>query len=162
MSGARHLAKSPTKANLKKAQMNLQREIGTRFWQIKVWNLYSAAVLCVVFMVCALGAAAACGGAGERDGGTAERGATLDFTGLITGVEAGSLLEIRSITVVAADGGETITLFADERAGDGGFGHFTPSHAREHMIRGIPVAVRYRWEGDVAVVAGMEDAEGGE
>lgn len=110
-------------------------------------------------MVCALGAAAACGGAGERDGGTSERGATLDFTGLISGVEAGSLLEIRSITVVEADGGETITLFADERAGDGGFGHFTPSHAREHMIRGIPVAVRYRWVGDVAVAVGMEDAE---
>jgi len=108
--------------------------------------------------VCAAGAAAACGGAGERVGGTAERGATLDFTGLITGVETGSLLEIRSITVVAADGGEAITLFADERASDAGFGHFTPSHAREHMIRGIPVAVRYRWEGDVAVVVGMEDA----
>ena len=138
--------------------MNLQRKISTRFWQIEVWNLYSGALLRVVFIVCAVGAAAACGGAGERGGGTAERGATLDFTGLITGVEAGSLLEIRSITVVAADGEETITLYADERAGDAGFGHFTPSHAREHMIRGIPVAVRYRWEGDAAVVVGMEDA----
>ena len=138
--------------------MNLQRKIGTRFWQNKVWNLYSGTLLCVAFIVCAAGAAAACGGAGERDVGTAERGPTLEFTGLITGVETGSLLKIRSITVVAADGGEAITLFADERGSDGGFGHFTPSHAREHMIRGIPVAVRYRWVGDVAVVVGMEDA----
>ena len=137
--------------------MNLQRKISTRFWQNKVWNLYSGILVCVAFIVCVAGAAA-CGGTGERDGGTAERGATLDFTGLITGVEAGSLLEIRSITVVAANGGETITLFADERASDAGFGHFTPSHAREHMIRGIPVAVRYRWDGDMAVVVGMEDA----
>lgn len=157
MSGARYLAKSPIKSNLKKAQMNLQRKISTRFWQIEVWNLYSSTLLCVVFIAFAAGAAAACGGA---DGGTAERAATLDFKGLITDVEAGSLLEIRSITVVAADGGEAITLFADERAGDGGFGHFTPSHAREHMIRGIPVAARYRWDGEVAVVVGMEDAEG--
>ncbi len=142
--------------------MNLQRKIGTRFWQNKVWNLYSGSLLCVAFIVCAAGAAAACGGAGERDGGTAERGAELDFTGLITGVETGALLEIRSITVVGADGGEAITLFADERAGDGGFGHFTPSHAREHMIRGIPVAVRYRWVGDVATLISIEDTEGGE
>ena len=141
--------------------MNLQRKIGTRFWQNKVWNLYSGALFCVAFIVCAAGAAAACGGAGERDGGTAERGPTLDFTGLITGVETGSLLEIRSITVVAADGGEAITLLADERVSDAGFGHFTPSHAREHMIRGIPVAVRYRWVGDVATLISIEDAEGG-
>ncbi len=78
---------------------------------------------------------------GAQCGGDADRTGTTEgvFEGLITSVEARTLLDLESIEV-SDDYGNTRAF----RAGGKRFMDFTPSHAREHMIQGEGVSVTYR------------------
>ena len=134
-----------------KAQISRQRKICSRFWKIKVLNICAIAILSLVWLL----AAAACGDAGEPNMETSERAGTLVVTGQITNVEARSLLEIRAITIAPAGGARPITLYVDDRTD---LAHFTPSHARDHVLRGLPVTVRYRPNADAPTLTGIEDA----
>ena len=89
-----------------------------------------------------------CGGAGgETD--TPEG----VFEGLITGVEARTLLELESIEVTD-DAGKSLEF----QAGGRRFTKFTPSHAREHMLQGLGVTVTYRGSADgVLYIAEIRD-----
>ncbi len=91
---------------------------------------------------------ASCGG----DGGKPESSESV-FEGLITGVEARTLLDLESIEVTD-DGGKSLEFHADGRR----FTEFTPSHAREHMLQGLGVIVTYRESDDGTLyIVGIRD-----
>ena len=83
--------------------------------------------------------AADCGSDGV-DGGEAP---PLEVRGLVTDVEARSLLELEVLRVT--DEQNTEWEFLPGRGGVKGEGHdYTPSHLRQHMVQGVPILVRYR------------------
>ncbi len=71
-------------------------------------------------------------------------------TGEITAVEARSIAEFESLTLVDEDG--RVWEFVG-----GAFAGFTPSHLREHMALGDPVKVWYVEVGDEMRVTRIED-----
>ena len=79
-----------------------------------------------------------CGGGGDGSG-TSE----AVFEGLITSVEARTLLDLESIEVTD-DAGTSLVFHARGRR----FVEFTPSHVREHMLQGLGVIVTYRASDD--------------
>ena len=68
------------------------------------------------------------------------------FEGLITSIEARTLLDLESIEVT--DDAGTSLVF---HAGGQRFVEFTPSHVREHMLQGLGVIVSYRKSDDGAL-----------
>ncbi|MCY4654288.1 MAG: hypothetical protein OXC95_14130 [Dehalococcoidia bacterium] len=82
-----------------------------------------------------------CGG----DGGETKTSQAV-FEGLITSVEARTLLDLESIEVTD-DEGKTLEFHAAGRR----FMDFTPSHVREHMLQGLGVIVTYRKSEDGAL-----------
>ena len=70
--------------------------------------------------------------------------------GVVTGVEAMSLLELRSLDVEDEDGD---TWHFEAR----GFKGYTPSHLREHMVQGLRVAVVYHKEKGAMVIDEITD-----
>ncbi len=96
----------------------------------------------------ALAFGAYCGG----DGGETQTSEGV-FEGLITHMEARTLLDLESIEVTD-DAGETLVFHAGERR----LAEFTPSHVREHMIQGLGVTVTYRKsKDDVLYIAEIKD-----
>ena len=91
-----------------------------------------------VFLVTLLMLLAACGN-GEQS-----------VQGIITDVQPRSLTEIATLTV-RDDAGRPWT-FETEGPID-----FTPSHLREHMLRGEPVTVDYEDEGERLVAVRITD-----
>ena len=83
-----------------------------------------------------------CGGG---DGGGPKASEAV-FEGLITSVEARTLLDLESIEVTDDDG-MTLEFHAAGRR----FVEFTPSHVREHMLQGLGVIVTYRESDDGAL-----------
>lgn len=63
-------------------------------------------------------------------------------SGVITDVEARSLLELESIELLD-EHGIRWRLQASRRGLTGGIHGFTPSHLREHMVQGAPIVVMY-------------------
>ncbi len=94
-------------------------------------------------------ALAVCGGA-QPD----TRGETLVFTGLVTDVEARSLLELESIEVTDRSG--AALRFHAERGQR--FAEFSPSHARGHMLLAEPVEVTYREMDGLLFIVDLADA----
>jgi len=93
-----------------------------------------------VLIVClgTLVIAAACNG-GESEDGNDE---TQQVSGLITNVEARSLLELESLEVTDERG--TVWKFQSSRRGlNGGSHDYTPSHLREHMVQGALIVITY-------------------
>ena len=82
-----------------------------------------------------------CGGDGGGSGAS-----EAIFEGLITSVEARTLLDLESIEVTD-DAGTSLAF----HAGGQKFVEFTPSHAREHMLQGLGVIVTYRKSDDGAL-----------
>ena len=74
-----------------------------------------------------------------------------EVEGLVTGVEARSVVEVERFTIEDADG--TVFIFTTE-----GFIGFTTSHFREHMMLAEPVRVRYREDGDTLIAEFIQDA----
>ncbi len=92
----------------------------------------------LIVIAAALAFALNCGG--DDDGpGTSE----AVFEGLITGVEARTLLDLESIEVTDDEGLSLEFHAAGRRLMD-----FTPSHVREHMLQGLGVIVTYRKSDD--------------
>ena len=96
--------------------------------------------LCLIAVALAFGAY--CGG----DGGGPETVSERVFEGLVTDMEARTLLDLEYIEV--ADDAGTSLVF---QAGGQRFAEFTPSHVREHMIQGLGVIVSYRESDDGAL-----------
>ena len=96
--------------------------------------------------------AADCGGDGK--GETEE--ATLQVRGLVTNVQARSLLELESLQVV--DGQNTVWEFRPGSQGVTGTGHdYTPSHLRQHMVQGVPIIVTYTERDGVLMIVSISD-----
>ena len=74
-----------------------------------------------------------------------------EVEGLVTGVEARSVVEVERFTIEDEEG--RVFTFTTE-----GFIGFTTSHFREHMMLAEPVRVRYRKDGDALIAAFVEDA----
>ena len=72
--------------------------------------------------------------------------------GRIVGVESDGVLAPRSIEVIDGAGRRWEFEVRDV------FGHFTPSHLRQHMLSGERIEVFYSREGDLLVVRRLEDA----
>ena len=76
---------------------------------------------------------------------------TKKVSGLITNVEARSLLELESLEVTDEEG--TVWSFQASRGGTAGSGHdFPPSHLREHMVQGVPIIVTYTEADEVRTI----------
>ena len=90
-----------------------------------------------------------CGGDGK--GETEE--AALRVRGLVTDVQARSLLELESLRVV--DEQNNVWEFRPGHQGVTGTGHdYTPSHLRQHMVQGVPIIVTYvRKDGVLTIVS---------
>ena len=74
-----------------------------------------------------------------------------EVDGLVTDVEARSVVEVERFTIEDEDG--NVFTFTTE-----GFIGFTTSHFREHMMLAEPIRVRYRKDGDTLIAAFVEDA----
>ena len=96
--------------------------------------------------------AAGCGGDGK--GETEE--AALQVRGLVTDVQARSLLELESLQVV--DGQNIVWEFRPGPQGVTGTGHdYTPSHLRQHMVQGVPIIVTYRERDGVLTIVSISE-----
>ena len=79
-----------------------------------------------------------CGEDGKVDTGEPP----LQVRGVVTDVQARSLLELESLRVV--DERNTVWDFQPGPEGVTGGGHdYTPSHLRQHMVQGVPIIVSY-------------------
>ncbi len=72
--------------------------------------------------------------------------------GLIRGIEAQSLLALKSIDLTD-EAGNTWHFDANGKT----FASFTPSHLNEHMLLGLRVTVVFHREGEVLVVEDITD-----
>ena len=97
-------------------------------------------------------AVADCGGDGR--GETEE--AVLQVRGLVTDVQARSLLELESLQVV--DQHNIVWDFRPGPRGVMGDGHdYTPSHLRQHMVQGVPIIVTYRERDGVLTIVSISE-----
>lgn len=71
--------------------------------------------------------------------------------GLIVDVQSDGVLELRSMELID-DGGARWKF-----EGSGTFGHFTPSHLRQHMLSGERVEVAFRREAESLIIVGLYD-----
>ena len=93
-----------------------------------------------------------CGSGVEESGGDPP----LEVRGLVTDVEAGSLLELELLRVT--DEQNTEWEFRPGREGVTGAGHdYTPSHLRQHMVQGVPVIVTYREIDGVLIIISISE-----
>ena len=78
----------------------------------------------------------------DRDEVPNGRGETQEIHGLLTDVNARSLLEVESFQVRDDQG--TVWRFQVGASGFAAGGHdFTPSHLREHMVQGVRIKVSF-------------------
>ena len=95
---------------------------------------------------------AGCGSEVEESGGNP----TLEVRGLVTDVEARSLLELELLRVT--DEQNTEWEFRPGRDGVTGVGHdYTPSHLRQHMVQGVPIIVTYRENDGVLTIISISE-----
>ena len=71
--------------------------------------------------------------------------------GLIVDVQSDGVLELRSMELID-DGGARWKV-----EGSGTFGHFSPSHLRQHMLAGERMEVAFRRENGRLVIVGLDD-----
>ncbi len=76
---------------------------------------------------------------------------TERVNGLIVDVQSEGVLELRSMELIDDDGTRW------EFEGSGTFGHFSPSHLRQHMLAGERVEVAFRREAGRLIIVGLED-----
>ena len=96
--------------------------------------------------------AADCGSDVEESGGNP----TLEVRGIVTDVEAMSLLELELLRVT--DEQNTEWEFRPGRDGVAGVGHvYTPSHLRQHMVQGVPIIVTYRENDGVLTIVSISE-----
>ena len=96
--------------------------------------------------------AADCGGDGK--GETEE--AALQVRGLVTNVQARSLLELELLQVVDAQ--NIVWEFRPGPQGVTGAGHdYTPSHLRQHMVQGVPIIVTYTEKDGVLTIVSISE-----
>lgn len=93
-----------------------------------------------------------CGGDGKVDTGEPP----LQVRGVVTDVQARSLLELESLRVV--DEQNTVWDFQPGPEGVTGSGHdYTPSHLRQHMVQGAPIIVTYREKDGVLTIVSISE-----
>ena len=96
--------------------------------------------------------AADCGGDGKDETGEAAQ----QVRGVVTDVQARSLLELGSLRVV--DEQSTVWDFRSGSQGVKGSGHdYTPSHLRQHMVQGVPIIVTYMEKGGVLTIVSISE-----
>ena len=96
--------------------------------------------------------AADCGGDGKSE--TAE--AAFQVRGVVTDVQARSLLELESLRVV--DEQNIVWEFRPGPQGVTGTGHdYTPSHLRQHMVQGVPIIVKYTERDGVLTIVSISE-----
>ena len=109
-------------------------------------------VVALLGFLAVLLAAADCGGDGR--GETKE--AVLQVRGLVTDVQARSLLELESLQII--DGQNAVWEFRPGPQGVTGTGHdYTPSHLRQHMVQGVPIIVTYRERDGVLTIVSISE-----
>ncbi len=96
--------------------------------------------------------AADCGDGGRGDA----QDQTLQVRGVVTEVQARSLLELESLRVV--DEQNTVWDFRPGPNGVMAAGHdYTPSHLRQHMVQGIPIIVTYTEKDGVLTIVSISE-----
>ena len=90
------------------------------------------------------------------DGRDETEEATLQVRGLVTDVQARSLLELESLQVVDDQG--TVWDFLPGPQRVAGAGHdYTPSHLRQHMVQGVPIIVTYTERDGVLTIVSISE-----
>jgi hypothetical protein len=96
--------------------------------------------------------AADCGDDGRGD----TQDLRLQVRGVVTEVQARSLLELESLRVV--DEQNTVWDFRPGPNGVMAAGHdYTPSHLRQHMVQGEPIIVTYTEKDGVLTIVGISE-----
>ena len=90
------------------------------------------------------------------DGRGATQDQTLQVRGVVTEVQARSLLELEQLRVT--DERNTVWEFRLGPEGVTGSGHdYTPSHLRQHMVQGIPIIVTYMEKDGVLTIVSISE-----
>jgi len=113
-------------------------------------NIFALALAIVVALTA--GAAFLLGGTSIRDP-DGPPGAQ-QMVGVIVGVDAVSLTDVRGFTLRTSDGATVEFEIGDLENG----AEFPPGHLVEHQATAQPVRVWYRTEGDAKVAVRLEDA----
>ena len=93
-----------------------------------------------------------CGGDGKSETGEA----ALQVRGLVTNVQARSLLELELLQIV--DEQNIVWEFRPGPQGVTGAGHdYTPSHLRQHMVQGMPIIVTYTERDGVLTIVSISE-----
>ena len=80
----------------------------------------------------------------------------LQVRGVVTDVQARSLLELESLRIV--DERNTVWDFRPGPESVSGSGHdYTPSHLRQHMVQGVPVIVTYVEEDGILTIVSISE-----
>lgn len=109
-------------------------------------------VVALLGFLAVLLSAADCGDDGK--GETEE--AALQVRGVVTDVQARSLLELESLQVV--DEQNTVWEFRPGPQVVTGTGHdYTPSHLRQHMVQGVPIIVTYTERDGVLTIVSISE-----
>jgi hypothetical protein len=96
--------------------------------------------------------AADCGDDGRGD----TQDQTLRVRGVVTEVQARSLLELELLRVT--DQRNTVWDFRPGPEDVTGFGHdYTPSHLRQHMVQGVPIIVTYTEKDGVLTIVSISE-----
>ena len=111
-------------------------------------TMYLRVVLAMAILTVVI-AAVSCG---FGSGPTVEPAGQESVSGFIQEVEARSLLELGSLTIVDQDG-----IRWTFEAGDADLSGFTPSHLRDHMLSGVPVTVTFHREDGEMVIDSLSD-----
>ena len=90
------------------------------------------------------------------DGKGATQDQTLQVRGVVTEVQARSLLELEQLRVT--DERNTVWDFRPGSEVVAGSGHdYTPSHLRQHMVQGIPIIVTYMEKDGVLTIVSISE-----
>ena len=90
------------------------------------------------------------------DGRGATQDQTLQVRGVVTEVQARSLLELEQLRVT--DERNTVWDFRPGPEVVAGSGHdYTPSHLRQHMVQGIPIIVTYMEKDGVLTIVSISE-----
>ena len=90
------------------------------------------------------------------DGRGATQDQTLQVRGVVTEIQARSLLELEQLRVI--DERNTVWDFRPGSGGVAGSGHdYTPSHLRQHMVQGIPIIVTYMEKDGVLTIVSISE-----
>ena len=128
----------------------IRKNMHLRIWTMRPYTSIAFIALAGLVFV----AVSCAGGTPDSTGSqTPQPDGFASVTGRIQDVKSSSFLAIGSVTLVDDEG-----VVWEFEGNDVAIPEFSPSHLRDHMLRGLPIVVVYRVEGGSLILVDVLDA----